>query len=68
MGRKIEFVGAAEIGTMLGVGRQRVSQLTARPDFPRPYQALAMGKIWRRDAVEQWQSARAARLDGRAHS
>jgi predicted DNA-binding transcriptional regulator AlpA len=55
------LVGSAEIGTMLGVGRQRVQQLISRDDFPRPAVKLAMGKIWKRADVEAW-----ARDHGRA--
>lgn len=55
------LVGAREIETLLGVSRQRVYQLTARPDFPAPVVALAMGKVWSREDVEQW-----ARETGRA--
>jgi hypothetical protein len=31
-----------------------VQQLTARPDWPAPYDKLAMGKVWRTDDVETW--------------
>jgi prophage regulatory protein len=48
------LVGAAEIGQMLGVGRQRVQQIINRRDFPKPYDELAMGKVWKRPAVEAW--------------
>jgi len=45
---------------MLGVGRQRVQQIINRRDFPKPYDELAMGKVWKRSAVEAWM-----RVDGR---
>jgi predicted DNA-binding transcriptional regulator AlpA len=48
------LVGSAEIGTMLGVGRQRVQQLISRADFPQPEVTLAMGKVWKRTDVEAW--------------
>lgn len=48
------FVGAKEIRDRLGVSRQRVQQLMTRPDWPAPYEVLAMGKIWLRDDVETW--------------
>lgn len=51
------LVGATEIADMLGVSRQRVQQLAARPDFPTPVAALKMGKVWRLDDVEAWASA-----------
>jgi predicted DNA-binding transcriptional regulator AlpA len=48
------LVGAAEIGQMLSVSRQRVQQIISRRDFPRPYDELAMGKVWKRSVVEAW--------------
>ena len=51
------YVGAAEIGRMLGVSRQRVQQLVSRPDFPRPEVVLEMGKVWRRGDIERWARA-----------
>lgn len=47
-------MGAREIEDRLGVSRQRVQQLTARPDWPAPYDELAMGKVWRIEDVEAW--------------
>lgn len=50
-----EFVGAAEIGEMLGgVSRQRVYQIVSRPDFPAAVHEFRMGKIWRTADVEEW--------------
>ena len=49
-----ELVGAHEIAQMFGVSRQRISQLTARPDFPRPVVTLAMGSVWDGEEVRQW--------------
>ena len=54
-------MGAREIELLLGVSRQRVQQLVNRADFPRPYERLAMGSVWRRRDVEKW-----ARATGRA--
>jgi prophage regulatory protein len=54
------LVGSAEIGRMLGVGRQRVQQLISREDFPAPEVTLDMGKVWKRADVEAW-----ARSQGR---
>jgi predicted DNA-binding transcriptional regulator AlpA len=48
------LAGAAEIAAMLGVSRQRVQQLIKQPGFPKPYDVLAMGKVWKRAAVEAW--------------
>ena len=52
MGRHL--MGAREIEDRLGVSRQRVQQLTARTDWPAPYDELAMGKVWRIEDVEAW--------------
>ncbi|MDI6099745.1 DNA-binding protein [Actinoplanes sp. NEAU-A12] len=52
--QKIRFMGAAEIGKRLGVGRNRVYQITRDRDFPAPYQTLTMGSIWTVDDVEAW--------------
>jgi len=57
------LVGSAEIADMLGVSRQRVQQLIARPDFPRPEVALKMGKVWKREAVITWAKSH-GRLSG----
>ncbi|MEU8334865.1 helix-turn-helix transcriptional regulator [Micromonospora tulbaghiae] len=48
------LMGQAEIADRLGVSRQRVQQLIARPDWPEPYVTLAMGKVWKREAIEEW--------------
>ncbi len=48
------LVSRVEIADMLGVSQQRVHQLIAKPDFPQPLVALAIGMIWRRQDVEEW--------------
>jgi predicted DNA-binding transcriptional regulator AlpA len=48
------LVGAHEIRDLLGVSRQRVYQLAARPDFPRPVAVLRQGKIWTVRDVQDW--------------
>ena len=48
------LVAAYEIAAMFGVSRQRVSQLTARPDFPEPFDVLQTGRVWLREDVEKW--------------
>jgi hypothetical protein len=48
------LMGQAEIADRLGVTRQRVQQLIARPDWPTPYEVLAMGKVWLAEDVERW--------------
>jgi predicted DNA-binding transcriptional regulator AlpA len=58
------LMGAAEIGELLGVSRQRVQQLVTRSDFPAPAVELAMGKVWRREDIERWAADRGRRLAG----
>lgn len=48
------LMGSREIEQRLGVSRQRVNQLASRADWPRPYDELAMGKVWRKEDVEAW--------------
>jgi predicted DNA-binding transcriptional regulator AlpA len=48
-------VGSHEIRALLGwISRQRVYQLTARTDFPKPVADLAQGKVWRADDIDKW--------------
>lgn len=46
--------GTGELQDRLGVSRQRVRQLVERPDFPKPYDRLRMGTVWRIEDVEAW--------------
>jgi hypothetical protein len=48
------LMGQAEIADRLGVSRQRVQQLTAKPNWPAPFDTLAMGKVWWIKDVEEW--------------
>ena len=48
------LVGATEIAKLLGLTRQRVHQLAALDDFPRPTAILSSSIIWEREAVEEW--------------
>lgn len=58
-----KLVGAAEIAELLDdISRQRVTQLTSRPDFPKPVAVLKMGKVWDIDDVQEWIDARNKRL------
>lgn len=52
MGKHLMSVG--EIKERLGLSRQRVHQLTQRPDWPAPYDTLIIGKVWRRADIEDW--------------
>jgi predicted DNA-binding transcriptional regulator AlpA len=61
-GARLRLVGAHEIRVLLGgISRQRVYQLTNRPDFPTPVADLAAGKIWLAAEVKAWISRRPAR-------
>jgi prophage regulatory protein len=51
------LMGAVEVAKFLGVSRQRVHQLAARPDFPRPAAELTAGKVWESTAIEAWHAA-----------
>ncbi|HEV3231792.1 MAG TPA: hypothetical protein VG245_06030 [Candidatus Dormibacteraeota bacterium] len=46
-----DLVGVAELATLLGVSRQRVSQLGDSNAFPRPVAQLAAGPVWLRQHV-----------------
>ena len=48
------LMGAKEIEDRLGVSRQRVYQITSHRNFPKPYDTLAMGQVWRIGDVEAW--------------
>jgi prophage regulatory protein len=55
----LRLLGAHEIRLRVGgVSRQRVYQITSRPDFPPPVADLAQGRIWLADDVEAWISRR----------
>lgn len=53
-----ELVGVAEIAELLGVSRQRASELQSRSGFPRPLQVLRAGPVWPKPwivrFVEDW--------------
>jgi len=48
------LVGVTEIAAMLGVGRERVRQLTLREDFPAPTVVLTGQRVWERKAILDW--------------
>ena len=55
MGKGVpELVGAGEVRAMLGVSKQRASQITRSKSFPDPVQTLIQGPIWLRSDVEEW--------------
>jgi len=41
-----EYAGVSEVAALLGVSRQRVSELRARDGFPEPIADLAAGPVW----------------------
>ena len=45
------MLGAAELGVLLGVSRQRVSQLTGKEWFPAPVTRLATTRCSGRDPI-----------------
>jgi hypothetical protein len=49
-----ELVGAAEIGEMAGVSRQRADQWTSSSDFPPPAVKTKTGRLWIRVSVSRW--------------
>ncbi len=57
------MLGPAELVKLLGVSRQRVSQMAARPDFPRPRFALIMGSVWALEDIKVWADQRGRTLD-----
>jgi hypothetical protein len=46
-----EFVGAQEVGELLGVSRQRVHQLRQESGFPEPLFRLAATPVWPKAAI-----------------
>jgi predicted DNA-binding transcriptional regulator AlpA len=50
----LDLMGAAEIGRLLGVSRQRVQQLVKTPGFPPPVAHLDMGKVWLSQDIAEW--------------
>jgi len=57
------MLGAAELGVLLGVSRQRVTQLTAKQWFPAPITRLAMGAVWELVDIERMVSGRGRTLN-----
>lgn len=49
----VRLLGAAELAVTLGVSRQRVGQLAAKPWFPRPVARLTMGAVWELADIER---------------
>ncbi len=60
-----DFVGVAELATLLGVSRQRASNLARSPGFPKPLAILAAGPIWHRALVSPFVKGNWHRRPGR---
>jgi len=58
-----QYVGAAELLGLLGVGRTRLATLTGQPDFPAAAIVLRMGSIWTLDDVQAWADKRGRTLN-----
>jgi hypothetical protein len=58
-----QLMGAAELGILLGVSRQRVTQLTGKQWFPAPVTRLAMGAVWELVDIERMVSGRGRTLN-----
>jgi len=57
------MLGPAELIQLLGVSRQRASQISGRADFPAPRFVLTMGSIWALDDVQAWADKRGRTLN-----
>lgn len=54
----MELIGPKEVAELLGVSRQRVTQLARQPGFPKPVAVLKAGKIWDADEIRAWAEKR----------
>lgn len=54
----MRLAGVREVAELLGVSRQRVSQLAEKPDFPKPLDRIAAGPVWRLADVKAWAKGR----------
>ncbi|MET3426938.1 putative DNA-binding transcriptional regulator AlpA [Actinoplanes tereljensis] len=68
MDESMRLAGAHEVKELLGVSRQRVYQLAAKADFPKPVAALAQGKVWLLGDIERWLAGRRIFGKGRGKS
>jgi prophage regulatory protein len=57
------LIGSYEIGVMFGVSRQRVYQLTSRPDFPKPVVKLKVGSVWSTADVIKWAESKGRQIE-----
>lgn len=54
----MNLVGITEVAEMLGVSRQRASQLSESKTFPKPLGRIKAGPVWQRATVERWKEKR----------
>lgn len=47
-----EMCGLTEVAEILGVSRQRASQIVKSPEFPDPVQVIAAGSLWAQPEVK----------------
>ena len=53
------LMGMHEVAEMLGVSRQRVSEIAQTdPTFPEPEVVLRSGRVWNRRKIERWAEKR----------
>lgn len=55
------LVGLVEAAEILAVSKQRVGQLSHRPDFPSPVARLRAGPVWRSEQIKAFDRGRARR-------
>lgn len=51
------LVAAHEVAALLGLSRQRVSQIAVAEGFPEPAAVLQVGRIWLREDIVAWAEA-----------
>lgn len=49
-----ELVGVGELAAILGVSRQRASDIQSKPGFPEPVAVLRAGPVWTRPSVQRF--------------
>ncbi|HEX6762897.1 MAG TPA: helix-turn-helix domain-containing protein [Gaiellaceae bacterium] len=48
------LAGIAEVAQILGVSIRTAHRYANRPDFPKPLDELATGRVWKRADIEKW--------------
>lgn len=60
--RSMEVVGITKVAEILGVSRQWADELSRTKGFPKPIDAAAPGRLWRRSAIERYAERRGSPL------